>query len=518
MISGLSGNSNEPDPIEGFDLRELASSEAIRIPKNPLLRIIGQDHSVKLAEIAVRQHRHLLLVGPSGIGKSMLAHAMAVLLPHPNEGVSVVHNPKNPERPLTETFSKESIDQRQSLIQLSEGNLISPQQLPQNIAEKMGFLCITCGSYSAPHQTSCSTCGELKRTNSLIQSPFMDLLKRYNGKFPFSSTMVPFTCIDKEGKEKTLIYERVDVDPYGLSVRVLSQEALNAISQKEEHRSAVTLIDLDRNPFIQATGVSEAELLGDIRHDPYGGHSTLGTLPYKRVIAGAIHEAHQGVLYIDEIAALGHLQRCLLTAMQINHYPICGRNPQSSGAAVRLDNVPCSFILVAACNIRDLEQLLPPLRNRIQGSGYEILLNTSIPDTPYNQCKLAQFVAQEIRIDQKIPHASLAAIKEIIKFARICALMFDNQENALTLRLRKLGGLIRLAGYVAFFDDAELIERSHIKEAERMARPIEEQLLFKYGTIEDALNSDAPYLSHVLKDSKLTYLNEYKDPKKSFIS
>ena len=173
MISDLSVNSNALDPIEGFDLGDLVSTEAIRIPKNPLLRIIGQDHSVKLAEIAVRQHRHLLLVGPSGIGKSMLAHAMAVLLPPPNEGVLVVHNPKNPERPLVETFSKESIDQQQNLNQLSEGILISPQQLPQGVAEKMGFQCANCGTYIAPHQSSCDTCGDLKTTKSLFQSPFM---------------------------------------------------------------------------------------------------------------------------------------------------------------------------------------------------------------------------------------------------------------------------------------------------------------------------------------------------------
>ena len=133
-------------------------------------------------------------------------------------------------------------------------------------------------------------------------------------------------------------------------------------------------------------------LLVDVRHDPYGGHPHLGTLPYERVVAGSIHEAHQGVLFIDEISHLGPIQRYILTAMQEKYFPITGRNPQSAGASVRVDKVPCNFILVAACNINDLQYILSPLRSRIVGSGYEVLMDTTIPDNTENRGKYIQFV------------------------------------------------------------------------------------------------------------------------------
>ena len=85
------------NPALGFYLEELETTEDIAIPKNPLDRVIGQDHAVKMAKLAVRQRRHLLLVGYPGVGKSMIAQAIAFLLPAPKEEIWVVDNPKNPE-------------------------------------------------------------------------------------------------------------------------------------------------------------------------------------------------------------------------------------------------------------------------------------------------------------------------------------------------------------------------------------------------------------------------------------
>ncbi len=68
--------------------------------------------------------------------------------------------------------------------------------------------------------------------------------------------------------------------------------------------------------------------------------------------------------------------------MQERKFPIIGRNPQSAGASVRVDDVPTDFILVAACNIQDLQYILSPLRSRIIGNGYEILMEIAMPDNP----------------------------------------------------------------------------------------------------------------------------------------
>jgi ATP-dependent Lon protease len=269
-------------------------------------------------------------------------------------------------------------------------------------------------------------------------------------------------------------------------------------------------VPLDRNTFVMATGASETELLGDVRHDPYGGHPQLGSPPYERVIPGAVHEANEGVLFVDELPHLGHLQRYILTAMQEKRFPISGRNPQSSGASVRVDSVPCDFLLVAACNIQDIHRILSPLRSRIVGSGYEVLLETAMPDTDRNRMRLAQFVAQEIAADGRIRPATREAIEEFVREARRRADAIDGRRHALTLRLRELGGLVRTAGDLATIQGSEFIDAEHVKRARERARSIEEQIRETYGSLHGGLRQD---VTEAQRQSLGYYSwNEHGDP------
>ena len=258
------------------------------------------------------------------------------------------------------------------------------------------------------------------------------------------------TTRNRYGKEEVVVYERA-----GDMIMVLDQKTLEKRREIEKISPSKTIVPVDRKTFIMSTGASPTELLGDVRHDPYGSHPHLGTPPYERVIPGAIHEAHQGVLFVDELPHLGHYQRYILTAMQERRFPITGRNPQSAGASVKVDNVPCNFIFVGACNIQDLEYVLSPLRSRIIGSGYEVLVDIAMEDNERNQAKLAQFIAQEIKMDKKVPAASKETIKAMIEEARRRAFTVDKMERSLTLRLRELGGLIRTAGDIAVDNEGD---------------------------------------------------------------
>ncbi|MBI4448931.1 sigma 54-interacting transcriptional regulator, partial [Candidatus Woesearchaeota archaeon] len=125
-------------------------------------------------------------------------------------------------------------------------------------------------------------------------------------------------------------------------------------------------------PFFDATGAHAGALLGDVLHDPFqtGG---LGTPAHERVVAGMIHKAHLGVLFIDEIAILApYTQQELLTALQEGKFPITGQSERSAGAMVRTEPVPCNFILVAAGNLETIKDMHPALRSRIRGYGYEV--------------------------------------------------------------------------------------------------------------------------------------------------
>ncbi len=470
-------------------LDEVHTTEDVPIPSDPLDRVIGQEKAVEIARIAAYQRRHLLLVGPPGIGKSMTAQALALHLERPLQEIRVVHNPENPERPTVELASREEVYQEREHARSIEGELIAPTEAPASVAERLGYRCPRCSFYSTPSERHCPSCGNMKQMIQLSQSgnPFRDLVGgilelTVPGGNPQETVR---TTRLRSGVEEVVAYERAEE-----KIRVLDQRALERRRALMKQSPRKALVKLDRATFVMATGASETELLGDVRHDPYGGHPQLGSQPYERVIPGAIHEAHEGVLFIDELPSLGPLQRSILTAMQEKRFPISGRNPQSAGASVRVDNVPCDFVLAAACNIQDLSHILSPLRSRIVGGGYEVLLETTMPDTERNRVRLAQFCAQEIVTDGRIRHAVGEAVVELVKEARRRAEAIDNRRNALTLRLRELGGLIRTAGDLAMVAGSPYIEAAHVREALKRARSIEEQIRETYGSIQGGLRQD----------------------------
>ncbi len=204
----------------------------------------------------------------------------------------------------------------------------------------------------------------------------------------------------------------------------------------------------------------------------------LGTPANQRVVAGMIHKAHKGVLFIDEIATLHpRTQQELLSALQEKKFPITGQSERSAGAMVRTEPVPCDFILVAAGNMETIKNMHPAFRSRIRGYGYEVYMNETMHDTKENRAKIARFVAQEIKKeDGKIPHFDISALKSIVEEARRRA----NRKGHLTLHLRGLGGLVRAAGDLAKEEGAEFATKEHVKKAKVLARPLEQQIADQY--------------------------------------
>ncbi len=494
-------NADGKNPLAG-----ISTTEDIPLPPDPLERVIGQDEAIALARVAAVQRRNLLLVGPPGIGKSMIARALSLHLPMPKQEIRVVHNPEQPERPSVEVKGGIDAEQEKTSREYAGGEIIDPTEAPITVAERLGYRCRSCGSYSSTKEVYCPKCQKSKLFNNISGqgNPFGDI---FGNLFEMTigqsmGTDRVTTTRKRFDKEEVVVYER-----FGEMIRILDQKALEKKREMEKQSPHKVIVPYRRNNFVMVTGASETELLGDVRHDPYGGHAQLGTQPYERVIPGAVHEAHEGVLYIDEIQHLGELQRFILTAMQDRMFPIEGHNPQSAGASVRVDSVPCDFILVASCNIQDLQRIIAPLRSRIVGDGYEVLLETTMKDTPANRMKLAQFVAQEIQKDSKIPHATVDAVHEIIREASRRARAIDRKEEALTLRLRELGGVIRAAGDIAVIEGSRYIEAEHIIAALKKTRPVEEQIRDRYGNFYRAV-SDEMTTSQKQSGSEFWYENE----------
>ncbi len=407
------------------------TTKDIKIPERLIDQVIGQDHGVEIIKRAAKQKRHVILIGEPGTGKSMLAQSMVDFLPKEElEDILVFHNPEDVNRPKIVTVpagkGKEIVREYQAR---ADQERLERQRGTRLIVI---FILILGLAFSFANYPQTHTVDATPIFLSIMAAAFLYIAFNMGPGIREDKTQVPKLLV---GHEKT-----------------------------------------DKPPFIDSTGAHAGALLGDVRHDPFqsGG---LETPPHLRVEAGNIHKAHKGVLFIDEINMLRmESQQSLLTAMQEKKFSISGQSERSAGALVQTEPVPCDFILVAAGNIDALQGMHPALRSRIRGYGYEVYMNTMMEDTEENREKLIRFVAQEVAKDKKIPPFDYTAIASIIREAQKRA----GRKGMLTLRLRELGGLIRVAGDLAVSEGAEFVTSEHVAKAKSKARPLEQQIADKH--------------------------------------
>jgi Lon-like ATP-dependent protease len=275
-------------------------------------------------------------------------------------------------------------------------------------------------------------------------------------------------------------YKDIMILFFGIIAAAIVYMVLRAAGMKEEKEMIPKLLISHKlneiPPFIDGTGAHAGALLGDVKHDPFqsGG---LETPAHERVEVGAIHKAHKGVLFIDEINTLRmESQQNLLTSLQEGKFPIMGQSERSSGAMVKSEEVPCDFILVAAGNLDSVEGMHPALRSRIRGYGYEVYVNATMKDTDVNRRKLLRFVAQEVSKDKKIPHFNRGAVAEIIMEAR----RRSGRRGQLSLRFRELGGLVRAAGDIAHEKKLKIVTAKEVALGRKIARSLEQQVADRF--------------------------------------
>jgi ATP-dependent Lon protease len=413
----------------------IKTTDDIKVSQSIVEQVIGQTEGVKIIRKAASQRRHVLLIGEPGTGKSMLGVGLAELLPKGElRDILAFPNINDEKQPLIRTMPG---GKGREFVQRAKLESI---KLFKNTNIFMIILVIL--SIFAPWWGL----NYFKDQYGIVPAAIM-FTAFFLGSMMFLGSFTLFLNVGRKPEVKAPIPKLI-VTQYGKKTA----------------------------PFLDATGAHAGALLGDVLHDPFqtGG---LGTPPHERVVAGMIHKANMGVLFIDEIATLEWAtQQELLTALQEGKYPITGQSEKSAGAMVRTEAVPCNFVLVAAGNYETIKHMHPALRSRIRGYGYEVYMRESIEDTPENRWKIAIFVAQEIKKDKKIPAFSKEAVEEIIEEAK----RRSNRKGHLTLRLRDLGGIVRAAGDLAKEQGAKAVSRQHVVDAKLVARTLEQQISDRY--------------------------------------
>ncbi|MCL4365447.1 ATP-dependent protease LonB [Candidatus Marsarchaeota archaeon] len=424
-------------------MKKFDTTDDIKIPGRLVDQVIGQDNAVGIIKKAAKQHRNVLLIGQPGTGKTLIAQAIAELLPITDlEDVLVYRNINDENHPIIKTVK--------TYPKVEEGKPLGDGQGRQIVQKEKARVKLD------------ATRGKMNILPLIVIILVIALF------------ILSFTGLIS-GYQQILVGALIlGILIFGsalLFIGSFKRGVLPGMFDTNEPKLVVDNTGMTHAPFYDGTGARAGHLFGDVKHDPLqtGG---LGTPAHMRVEGGLIHKANKGVLFIDEIADIEpRSQQELLTAMQEKKYAITGQSEMSSGAMVRTEAVPCDFLLVAAGNLQDIQKMHPALRSRIRGYGYEVYMEDSMPDTEENRDKLVRFIAQEVRKDAKIPPFSYDACSEIIDEARRRA----GRKNRLTLILRELGGAIRAAGDMAIEKDRKVVGREDVISALKVTKPIEAQ-------------------------------------------
>jgi Lon-like ATP-dependent protease len=475
----------------------------IRIPEDPIERVIFQDRA-KMAIRKVAQNRgHMLMVGRPGTGKSMLAEMFREVLERsigdylrPQDAIVAFpgkdrnHSRMAYENPETVERALEDIQQALEAAQNS-GDEFSLEAQIGSIRKVKRWLLAAAGAgtavgpFFAPAFVAAGLAGMgaiflyLQENHHRVQ----EKIQRETG-----------------GSLRPDIKHLYDMVPEVLYNPRQEKDLMARISEP-----------------------SARNMKGGFRHDPYQS-GNLHTPCHKRAYLGA--HATAPIIYIDELKTLIKMSYMadLLEIMQNQQYILEGGKNAGSGAADRSENpLRAENIIVACCNHDTLAYLQDEgdgaFLSRIEDKGEIVHMESAVSETPESVRHVTQYVKQEIvnlgrdfqrswgeviiregyesvrqrseRIfGRRLPadfrlqerEFSRNAVMEIVKELRCRA-----ADGKLSSILRPINGIIKSAEFEAILENSVLVEAAHVRKA------LEEHLSLE-GNLSRELSEHKKYL------------------------